>query len=141
MTRHIVCRGSLVFALALALSIISSSDFAMPRYSLLTLVAKKGITVQKCNDHMSTPWVALYENTDFGGESICFVGTGEVDLADHGWAARVSSINIGANGMLMQLPYTREQYGEILKLTYGMRISDLRPSGWNDRVNYLVIRD
>jgi hypothetical protein len=44
----------------------------------------------------------LYENTNYTGTSICFVGSGNVDLQTLGWNARVESMRIGATGTFVQ---------------------------------------
>ena len=93
-------------------------------------------TVQECNDHMQAPWVALYEHVDFQGDSICVMGTGLYNLNGIGWANRVSSVNIGAEG--------RAADGSVapcpercLFYHYGTQIADLRTIGWNDRFQIL----
>jgi hypothetical protein len=82
---------------------------------------------------MAAPWVALYQHVNFGGNNICFLGTGLVNLTYSNWAYQTSSINIGANGRF------EDDRGERLAFYYGLRVSDLRPMGWNERIKWVFI--
>ncbi len=94
--------------------------------------------VQQCNDHMQAPWVALYEHVDFQGESICFLGTGFVNLYGIDWDNRVSSVNIAAEGYATDgSPFPCPE--RCLDYHYGTRIADLRTIGWNDRFGFVRI--
>jgi hypothetical protein len=93
---------------------------------------------QPCNDHMQAPWLALYKDTYFGGESICFLGGGYIDLGLHpGWAEQVSSVNSGAEGVFDESPWTGS--GQRLPFHYGTRYLDLTSNGWNDRITSFEI--
>jgi hypothetical protein len=79
------------------------------------------------------PWVALYRDINFGGEQICFVGLGKIELINYGFEFEASSINIGADGFFV------DGLGKQLGFYPGMRVADLRAMGWNDRIRNFVI--
>lgn len=55
--------------------------------------------------HLVAPWVALYPGKDFGGDPLCFEGTGLVNLAAYDFDKRTRSINSGAiNGTFFDQP-------------------------------------
>lgn len=94
-------------------------------------------SVQQCSSHMQAPWVALYEDVDFQGASICILGTGAVNLYAISWGDRVSSVNIAAEGHFSEGLFACPE--GCLDFHYGTRISDLRTIGWNDRVAFVSI--
>ncbi|HEX7461723.1 MAG TPA: hypothetical protein VF317_06090, partial [Dermatophilaceae bacterium] len=78
------------------------------------------------------PWVAIYQDINFGGQCDAYEGPGNVVLPS-GVADTASSINVGANGHFV------DSQGASLPIQYGLQIADLRTIGWNDRVGEVQI--
>jgi len=86
----------------------------------------------ECSDHLNAPWVAIYQDINFGGQCDAYEGPGNVVLPS-GVADTASSINVGANGHFV------DSQGASLPIQYGLRMADLRTIGWNDRVREIQI--
>jgi hypothetical protein len=94
-----------------------------------------------CNDHMQAPWVALYWDSNFGREAICFLGTGKTHLmhwpsysaSGETWEFQPSAINVGANVTFF------DENNKQRSFDYGTRIADLGTVGWDDRITALQI--
>jgi hypothetical protein len=84
----------------------------------------------ECSDHLHTPWIALYEEVNFGGRCNAYEGTGIIELPS-GVANTASSINVGANGWLLG---PRANQRDSWPVRYGTQIADLRTIGWNDHI-------
>ena len=80
--------------------------------------------------HLVTPWVALYQYTQFGGRELCFEGKGLINLSDFGFNRETEAINIAANGVFFDQP---DGKGTQLRFYYGDRESDL--GSWNNRIS------
>jgi hypothetical protein len=84
-------------------------------------------------------WAAFYWDVNFSGPQLCFTGTGSIDLSNYDgypgqtWRNHASSINIAARGQFF------DQNGSALGFYRGMRVSDLRTMGWNDRISSFQI--
>lgn len=108
-----------------------------PSETYETAIYAAASNVQECNDHMQAPWVALYEHINFQGDSICVMGTGLYNLNGIGWANRISSVNIGAEGYVADGSPGAYNAGRYMSYHYGTQIADLRTVGWNDRFQIL----
>ena len=95
-----------------------------------TAAGAQSIHRVECSDHLHAPWIALYENVNFGGRCDAYEGTGIIELPS-GVANTASSINVGANGWLLG-PRANQRDGWPVR--YGTQIADLRTIGWNDHI-------
>src|SRR3954464_11445765 len=59
-----------------------------------TALATDRVTCGAYDPH-HRPWGALYRDTNFGGEQVCFAGEGKIELINYGIEFEASSINIG----------------------------------------------
>jgi serine/threonine protein kinase len=80
--------------------------------------------------HLVTPWVALYQYSNYGGRELCFEGKGLINLADFGFDKQTNSINIAANGVFFDQPNGK---GAQLGFYYGDEKADLR--NWDSRIS------
>lgn len=79
---------------------------------------------------MVTPWVALYQYSNYGGRELCFEGTGLINLADYGFDKETMSINIAANGVFYNQP---DGQGSQLGFYYGDEKADL--GSWDNQIS------
>ncbi len=104
--------------------------------------------VEDCALVYTTPWVAFYENADYGGEEICFIGTGFIpNLGEYwidwpfvSWNDQVSSLNMGAYGYLYQDINGGGKscyYHEGEENSY---INNVCGSGWNDTLSSFSVQ-
>lgn len=107
------------------------------------------IATHPCGANLPSPWVALYQDINFGGAQICFVGTGSVNLNNYTlscilfvctqWNNQASSFNSGATA---KLTTDYNGNGNPCNLGVGSRsnnISAFCGSGWNDAARWLAI--
>lgn len=99
-----------------------------------------------CGNNLPTPWIALYENINYGGLQICFVGTGSDNMANYwinwpvyNWSQAVSAFNMGANGRLTQLANGNGNGHNYSVGEQTGNISAYWGSGWNDNVKWASI--
>ena len=84
--------------------------------------------------HMVTPWVALYQYSNYGGRQLCFEGTGLINLANYGFDKETMSINIAANGSF----YTQSGgQGSQLGFYYGDEKADL--GSWDNQISSFIV--
>jgi hypothetical protein len=71
--------------------------------------------------------VALYQYPNYGGQELCFEGTGTINLSAFGFNQQTQSINIAANGVFF------DSNGVQLPFYYGDEQSDL--GSWDNRIS------
>ncbi len=84
--------------------------------------------------HLVTPWVALYQYSNFGGRELCSEGTGLINLADYGFDKQTQSINIAANGAFFNQPNGQSNQ---LGFYYGDEQADL--GSWDNQISSLIV--
>jgi serine/threonine protein kinase len=84
--------------------------------------------------HLVTPWVALYQYSNFGGRELCFEGKGLINLADCGFDKQTDSINIAANGTFFDQP---DGKGTQLGFYYSDEKADL--GTWDNRISSFIV--
>jgi hypothetical protein len=92
------------------------------------------VHLTQCGNNLITPWVALYQYSNFGGQQICFSGVGLINLANYGFSAQTQCINIGANGTFFDQSGGQ---GAQLGFYYGDEHADL--GSWDNRIVSFVI--
>jgi len=123
----LIFSGSLVW-LAFFRPSFGSSGYGPTALPSSQLVSRPTLTTD-CG-HLVTPWVALYQYTQFGGRELCFEGKGSINLSDFGFEKETEAINIAANGVFFD---QSDGKGARLGFYYGDRESDL--GSWNNRIS------
>lgn len=77
-----------------------------------------------CSDHMTAPWVALYGGINYGGQSLCFEGKGQINLRDYSSDMPAGSVNIAAYVTFFDSDGNHISYG------YGYETADLGDWKW-----------
>ncbi len=105
------------------------SQTATPSPTSLLQVGPRPTLTTDCG-HLVTPWVALYQYSNFGGRELCFEGTGIINLADFGFDKQTEAINIAANGEFFD---QANGQGAQLTFYYGDEKADL--GNWDNRIS------
>ena len=105
------------------------SPTAIPSSTSLLQVGPRPTLTTDCG-HLVTPWVALYQYSNFGGRELCFEGTGLINLADFGFDKQTEAINIAANGVFFD---QANGQGAQLTFYYGDEKADL--GNWDNRIS------
>jgi hypothetical protein len=87
-----------------------------------------------CTQPLITPWVALYQYSNFGGKELCFEGTGLINLSDYGFDKQTMSINIAANGTFFD---QSNGQGNQLPFYYRDEQSDL--GNWDNQISSFIV--
>jgi hypothetical protein len=106
--------------------VLPSTAFARPAASTPTLTTDCA--------HLVTPWVALYQDSNFGGRELCFEGTGLINLVDYGFNGQTRSINIAATGSFYALP---DGAGDQLPFYSGDEQADL--GAWDNQISSFIV--
>lgn len=99
-----------------------------------------------CGPNLPRPWVAFYQDADYGGAQICFVARGFINLTDfyifypfESWNDQVSSFNMGAYGVMYKdINSEGDQCDYYVGEEYAY-IDDACGSGWNDTLSSFEI--
>lgn len=102
---------------------------ATPSPTSLLQVGPRPTLTTDCG-HLVTPWVALYQYSNFGGRELCFEGKGIINLADFGFDKQTEAINIAANGAFFD---QANGQGTQLIFYYGDEKADL--GSWDNRIS------
>lgn len=81
-----------------------------------------------------TPWVAVYQYSNYGGRELCFEGIGLINFADYGFDKQTMSINIAANGAFFDQPGGE---GNQLPFYYGDEQSDW--GAWDNQISSFIV--
>jgi hypothetical protein len=100
-----------------------------------------------CSSNLHSPWLALYQDINYGGASICFVGTGFDNLYNYfiiwpfeTWSDEVSSFDAGASGSMTT---GTDGNGSVCYFYPGVNGSWIGSwcgnNSWNDAVEWIAI--
>jgi hypothetical protein len=81
--------------------------------------------------HLKTPWVALYEDSNYSGRQLCFEGTGWIYLDQYDFSEKTSSVNIAANVSFY------DKYRDELNYGYGYQTGNM--GSWNDKIVSILV--
>lgn len=98
-----------------------------------------------CGPSMPTPWIQIYQDNGYGGATICFVGTGFVNLTNFNinivetWNDQESSFKANSYGIQY---WDTNGNGAQCDFYYGYRVSwidTICGKGWNDNASSIEI--
>jgi hypothetical protein len=100
-----------------------------------------------CGSHLTPPWLVIYQDINYGGASLCFVGTGYTNLYNYWiiflietWSDQLSSFTSGATGVMTT---ENDGYGDACFFYLGLNSPWIDNwcggSGWNDNINWIEI--
>jgi hypothetical protein len=84
------------------------------------------------------PWVAFYDQPNWGQPSICLNGSGLANLSDYGWVNRAQSINVSSNAGC----FYDNEFGQGYRWCFkgNFRDNDLGPSTEGRLLHFLAVQ-